>query len=883
MTKVRSTKKSLAFSILSLVLCFSMLLGTTFAWFTDSVTSANNIIQSGKLDVGMYWADGTKAVPTEDEDWTDASIGAIFDYDLWEPGYVQVRHIKIANEGTLALKYMVNIVANGEVSDLADVIDVYYVDPAVQVADRTALTEDKKIGTLTEVLEALGITGNGTLAAGAVDTITIALKMQESAGNTYQEKSIGSSFSIQLLATQLTAELDSFDDQYDKDATYPTVNTVTVPEDNTADVLLMTENIKVTVPAEDANDGDIYEIVVSNEETKTDAATDETTVAFDLTMYKNNVKVDGETVYAITKEVGTGLFISEVTHNGNALTKADTGADQTYNYNSTTGVLTIYTKSFSPFAFSYFEGVDMVAHKAGAKTFALTFDELRALVNAGQDFSGWTVTLMKDIDFAGEEITPIGIATGAGTSLEGCAPFSGMFDGNGHTLSNYTVKSGVTVDGDPWLSLFALIYAKDGNTAGVKNLTIKNASYDNPNATVGIIANLANSDGASALEFSNLDIHGTVNAFGYYGEAGLVTLMYGSEALVSNVDLDVDFIIPVDFSVAGYKFISPCFGQLSMLENGHITIENVDYSECDFYYPSTFKLEDRSTVIAGYNSIWVYNTLAGTRVLGSGGYSGQFYNRGISITIDGTTYTHADLLKGQKDNPGYMYDYIIRPDSYTAYTPVTTAEELKAAIQNAEDDDVILLANDITVTDTWDARYGGTTNNNVTIHGAGHTLKFTGEVLDGNNKNSVFIFNGDATVKALTFDMSDVVKNKALRMRAICAAGNLLVDGCTFIGNAAYTSDEAICVGEAHTELQTPVTATIMNSTFDGAWRRAISDNESGKKEIKSYVMTGNNIASMVNVSAYESISFTGNVVADGTRIILTSYTNKGGVQITKD
>ena len=139
--KKNQTRRALLMSALSLLLCVSMLVGTTFAWFTDSVTSANNIIKSGNLDVEMYWADGTKAVPTEKSGWTDASKGAIFNYDLWEPGYTQVRHIKIANEGTLALKYKVSIVANGVVSDLANVIDVYYADPSVQVANRTDLTD----------------------------------------------------------------------------------------------------------------------------------------------------------------------------------------------------------------------------------------------------------------------------------------------------------------------------------------------------------------------------------------------------------------------------------------------------------------------------------------------------------------------------------------------------------------------------------------------------------------------------------------------------------------------------------------------------------------------------------------------------------------------
>ena len=220
MKRTHSTKRTLLASLLCLVLCFAMFVSTTFAWFTDSVTSANNIIQAGNLDIEMYWAEGEDAVPADENGWTDASTTAIFDYDNWEPGFVQVRHVKIENKGSLALKYKVKIAATGTVSDLSDAIDVYYVDPAVQVTDRTQLTDDNKLGSLTQVLAGLDESGNGTLEAGKSDTITIALKMREDAGNEYQEKSIGSSFAVQVLATQFNSESDSFNSSYDINADY---------------------------------------------------------------------------------------------------------------------------------------------------------------------------------------------------------------------------------------------------------------------------------------------------------------------------------------------------------------------------------------------------------------------------------------------------------------------------------------------------------------------------------------------------------------------------------------------------------------------------------------------------------------------------------------
>ncbi|MBR2908181.1 MAG: SipW-dependent-type signal peptide-containing protein [Clostridia bacterium] len=257
MTKRKSTKSALLSSALALFLCFTMLLGTTYAWFTDSVTSANNVIKSGTLDVEMYWAKGTEDPNADATAWEDASKGAIFNNDKWEPGYVEVRHIKISNVGTLSLKYQLHIAANGDVSDLADVIDVYFVDPAVQVSDRTALDGITPVGTLTEVLAGMPGNASGDLLANTSDVVTLAFKMREEAGNEYQNKAIGSDFAIQLLATQLTSEKDSFDDQYDAGSEFYEVNENASIVNNNAilgeEVVLTADmpygTIKVTVPA----------------------------------------------------------------------------------------------------------------------------------------------------------------------------------------------------------------------------------------------------------------------------------------------------------------------------------------------------------------------------------------------------------------------------------------------------------------------------------------------------------------------------------------------------------------------------------------------------------------------------------------------------------
>ena len=212
MTNKRSTKRALIASVISLMLCFTMLMGTTYAWFTDSVASTNNIIQSGNLDVEMEWKDATAT--GAQQTYKDASEGAIFNYDKWEPGYVEAKNIKISNVGTLALQYNLHIVANGEVSKLADVIDVYYAEGEYVLADR-AMTELTLIGTLSDVLDGMPANMTGDLEAGENDIVTIALKMQEDAGNDYQGLSIGTNFSVILMATQDNVEKDAFDENYD--------------------------------------------------------------------------------------------------------------------------------------------------------------------------------------------------------------------------------------------------------------------------------------------------------------------------------------------------------------------------------------------------------------------------------------------------------------------------------------------------------------------------------------------------------------------------------------------------------------------------------------------------------------------------------------------
>ena len=305
MTNSKHTKRALLASILSVVVCAAMLAGSTFAWFTDSVTSAGNIIKSGNLDVALEWANGTEALDTAT--WQDASTGAIFNYDLWEPGYTEARHVRISNKGNLALKYEIRIAANGEVSKLADVIDVYYIKDGKQITSRTGLTDENKIGTLSQVL-ANPYAAKGHILAGdnAADVATIALKMQESAGNEYQNLSIGTDFSIQLVATQYTSEKDSFDDQYDKDAPLNFVPVATADELTKA--VADGENVSLTAPIELSERLEVKKDITINGNGNaitipTDRVINLANIAEPITVTLNNVDLNGPTQGTYTRGI----------------------------------------------------------------------------------------------------------------------------------------------------------------------------------------------------------------------------------------------------------------------------------------------------------------------------------------------------------------------------------------------------------------------------------------------------------------------------------------------------------------------------------------------------------------------------------------------------
>ena len=145
---MKKTNRSLTTSMISLLLCFAMLLGTTYAWFTDVAFSTGNIILTGNLDLEMYWSN--KRLEVDSDEWALVNDDPIFTYDNWEPGYTDVKYVKIENAGNLALQWRLSIEAQGRVTTLADVVDVYYINPITEAL--TTLADKDSVGVLSNVI-----------------------------------------------------------------------------------------------------------------------------------------------------------------------------------------------------------------------------------------------------------------------------------------------------------------------------------------------------------------------------------------------------------------------------------------------------------------------------------------------------------------------------------------------------------------------------------------------------------------------------------------------------------------------------------------------------------------------------------------------------------
>ena len=441
-TKMKSTKSALLMSFTSLLLCFAMLIGSTFAWFTDSVTSGVNKIVSGNLDIEVSYKNG--------DEWESiAGAESLFNPNaLWEPGHTEYVNLKVENKGTLALKYQMNVSpvsesgginVAGESFKLSDYL-MFGVAASTETgfanreAARAAVSDATKLNAITK---------SGTMEKGATaQYVTLVVYMPEDVGNVANYKTGTAApfinLGITVLATQQTAESDSFGNTYDTDATndtsvvynyFPQVTQVAQLKksgtgstaepggDNDPQVKAADNKITITSAAKvgEGNDAPVAASVTFGNDAVTFSEGDTATVTLDVKKVNEptaNITVtDTQEAVAfdvkvtitgadfaktgdnftspmeVTMFIGKGKTNLKLYHGNTAMTKTDTKAADTFTYDPATGVVTMYVNHFSEFTAVYDEPVAAIGTTA--------YYSLETAIAAAK--TGETVTLLKDV------------------------------------------------------------------------------------------------------------------------------------------------------------------------------------------------------------------------------------------------------------------------------------------------------------------------------------------------------------------------------------------------------------------------------------------------------------------------------------------------------
>ena len=406
---MKNTKKSLLLSVVSMLLCFSMLLGTSWAWFTDSVSSGSNVIKSGKLDLDVqYTLDG--------KTWNDLD-GAddLFQKGLWEPGHTEVVALKITNKGSLALKYeaSMNIIketigknkdgGNIVLSEILTVSTLTFAEAGVDplfgfnIAERSIEEAFKGENNLAYNAPVAFKAGNvlqddKQLLPGEAHYVVVKVDMPETVGNEANHDGKNApkiEFGINVLATQSPYESDSFGNQYDKDATFEDLANTSIMATATKTLAAGANSLdfdlsynglkiaKVIVPASAIEDASKPVTVTFDGITPSQAAiVDDNTKAYaydiDVTNLKDNLS--GDQLITVVVTAPNALAAMKAYHNGTLIQDAV--------YDEVEGTITFKTANFSPYDFTYQE--KQVA----------TLEELRAAVKE----SNVEIKLTEDLD-----------------------------------------------------------------------------------------------------------------------------------------------------------------------------------------------------------------------------------------------------------------------------------------------------------------------------------------------------------------------------------------------------------------------------------------------------------------------------------------------------
>lgn len=402
MNERKATKRALLTSITALVMCVVMLVGTTFAWFTDTARTGVNKIQAGNLNIELQMKDN-------DGNWVNAE-GETLNFlqkradgtvtqnanILWEPGCTyELPELKVVNKGNLALKYEIAITGavDADGDDNLDSMKLLNVLKFKSVVDDTAKEN------------AYGQTiATGTLDAnGKEQIIKLSAKMDENADNDYMNMAL-SNITVTVKAMQASYEYDSNGKTYDENADMTPDNldkrisaNVTIPVAATGDTVLKNadETVVLTAPAGSTSATSLTLKV----EPKTAVGSNITVEAgqtaqpYEISLVdesNRSVTAGNGEVFTVKLYVGKGLNSNHVKvyHNSTEVTGAQ--------YDSNSGYVTFTTDSFSPFTVVFDTPVAIVGDTY--------YNTLSDAVAAAKD--GDTITLVRDV--AADVVIPEG-------------------------------------------------------------------------------------------------------------------------------------------------------------------------------------------------------------------------------------------------------------------------------------------------------------------------------------------------------------------------------------------------------------------------------------------------------------------------------------------
>ena len=219
MNNKRATKRALLTSVMALVMCVVMLVGTTFAWFTDTASTGVNKIVAGNLKVDIVGATTGNHIDSLSFQNKDNSSSI-----LWEPGVTfHTEGFRIKNDGNLALKWKMVVNKDSASTGFVEGSNGKAGMNLLEVIDFSVVSSKDENAPAVKIDEFVGHT-----AAETIDSVTYYIKgtMKTTAGNDYQNLTLNG-ITITVYATQDTVENDSFDNTYDEGATLPEIRTVT--------------------------------------------------------------------------------------------------------------------------------------------------------------------------------------------------------------------------------------------------------------------------------------------------------------------------------------------------------------------------------------------------------------------------------------------------------------------------------------------------------------------------------------------------------------------------------------------------------------------------------------------------------------------------------